>query len=548
MHESLSIVRGVMKTPGDTLSAENGTDAINLMDSLGFMIEPDGWQPQLPSLKNGGVWADSAVNTGRLLVAGQDSNVTETVRLTISLGDYVSLYSMIARLQRFITDCREMWTTFYQIDPVFLAWKAIGAPDSQYALIFNIDIDIQYPDIEQSPTADITLTLEREPYWRALPPGMNPKYWAYYARNEPPPAIANLGLNSGTYDNFLYDVIQNRHEYSTTNPTSIVSRNYIDIDAADIPGDAPALVCISEEDTQGNDPNPLFIAISTKPRTLPDRNTPPPSRVAFLMFNATNGSLGTDATDAADTGAVMEAGSGNIERVNISFATVATNAQRISFQGTGLDAALARGSYLLFARARQTGGSSGDILMSLQIRLGSGADFITPEISPTVSGTTGNTADWPFSYFGLITTPVPNRVPVAAVGTGISAGQPQTDIRLYARRTTGAGVLYICDLILIPIDEACCSVHGAGAANGVIVDNTGYFSHGSQDEISGQFSSTGLGQMSIPLETRGQTPKLIPGKDNRLYFFGVWDTFAEVPNDFTIRLNIVPRWKGIRDV
>lgn len=575
MHKELYIARGVMKTPGDALSAEQGLDAINLMDANGFALDPsNGWQPQIAGMKNGGVWSDTQTAPGRLLVAGQDGNVTETIRLIITTGDALSLYAQLARLNRFIATCRDMWTTFNQIEPVFLWWWAVGAPERQYALIYNVDIAVTYPDVTQGATADVTLTLEREPYWRALPPGANPKIWSYYARGEKMDSASDFNLADGTADNFVYDAdVCNRMEFNNANlaTTSITARNYIDIDGSRIPGDAPALMCMSivAEVSQAA-PLQLYIARNTRPKTLPSRASGGTITNYPLIntFNACNASFGTDTATAADTGGVRDY-AGNQERVNISFATLATDAERIEWDITeGMSIQTLRGSYAVFVRARQVNGAFGDITMHLEIKPTQSLDaIILQDVNPVLLGTTGNSTGanggWPLSYMGTFEFPFKGRAAISSEGNGNSADSP-ADIKLYARRASGTGVLYICDLIIIPHDEFNCLAVGEdnlfstvlGNTNAFIGDGTGYFSHGTHEDVV-QTNDVDPAVLAVSgtisydnVELRGQWPQLEPGVNNRLFFLvdGSGSNRSVTITEMIVRINIVPRWRGVRDV
>ena len=64
IHEYLSIVVGFPKDITDAGQlADSPVDALVLTGSKGFMLDPvDGWQPQSPTLKGGGVWAESSTS------------------------------------------------------------------------------------------------------------------------------------------------------------------------------------------------------------------------------------------------------------------------------------------------------------------------------------------------------------------------------------------------------------------------------------------------------------------------------------------------------
>jgi hypothetical protein len=563
MHRELYLARGVAKAIGDTNSAEQGLSAINLMDSgSGFALDPsNGWQPQIAGLKGGGVWADSQIETGRRLVAGADGNVNETIRLSITTGDALSLYRQVTRLNRFIMDCREMWTTFHQIEPVFLWWWAIGAPGRQYALIYNIDLAVTYPDVGQGATADVTITLEREPYWRALQPGTNPKQWTL--RNTQFD-VDDLSLTDEA-NHLVYTVaLANRFEYESD--YDILSRNYIDIAAEDVPGDAPALVEFTaeyENTSNGVVIQQAYVSRSTKP-TSAYQSTTGATMPALSILPAPAATAGTDTTSVADTGGIygLTGVAGGKLRRRISFATVATSTQRLQWDtSNGANGVLLRGKYSVFLRARQLNGAFGDISIALRFIFGTGGGTYTElTASPVVSGTSGNTSAWPLTYFGTVTIPLNTRNEITPLGYGIT-DNPQFQIALLASRASGASELYVCDLVLVPFDEpgilltAPDGVIGTATGNGCWYDYSGYATHGDQSAFANSYVSQGTGgpRQNLPVEIRGQDLVLEPGVNNRLYFVfaGVLSSVSNLsdPNsDYALRLNIIPRWYGARDI
>lgn len=554
MHQELFLVKGVQKAIGDTQSAEQGVTSINLMDTgAGFALNPaDGWQPNLPGLKAGGVWADSTVADGRLLVSGADGNVTETINLTIATGDSVTLFKALSKLHRFIADCREMWTTFSQIEPVFLQWWAFGAPGRQYALIYNIDIAVEYPDVEQGAIADVTLSIEREPYWRGLAPGANPKVWTFEFRKQSFTS-SDLGLVTGTTDHLVYDATVH-NETTWADNTAPTTNNYVDIAASLVPGDAEALVemAVSATPTAASyNVTDIYVSRCTKPLTYPDRID---SDTVYRRntLNANDASPGTDTTLAADAGGA-EGG-----RAQITFATVATNAERLEWN-SNQDVGYTNwaGRYAVFVRARQNGGSANQILMQLYRSGGVGVDDIpvTEQVYAELRAGAGATDAWPLSYLGEVTIPPQERVNVSPDGTGLAVNSNSAfAFYLYAERTTGAGVLYVSDLIFVPVDEQCAlmrdSVRIASSSRIAVCDNTGYFAHGDINPIA-LVNATSPGIVDRYIELRGQDITLKPGVTNRLYFLNSGEisgsAVCDVDCTLTVRLNIIPRWRGVRD-
>lgn len=558
MHDFLALQIGFETVPDDTASAELPLQVLVLTAKTGFSLDPvDGWQPQMPALKSGGVWAESSTSVGRTLIAGEDGNVTETMRVTLGTGDPNTLYTYIVALNRFIETARQHWTTYYQVLPVYLKWKATCGAGYQYALIYNIDLDIEY-NPGGSGLAVATLSVEREPYWRAIPPGSNPKRY-YYEKNNLVWKKANAILDSGT-DHFKTDTVKNREEWVATYQSEL-SVNYLEV--SNIPGDAPALMCLTlRPSTNANYVvQKIFVGRSTKNTPLTDRtglNAAGELR-RHLLFVAANGAPGTDAARAGDTGAPQYQVTGVKSRMEVSFATSTSLVLRDSWV-TDANWTLLRGKFAVLLRMRQVGGSFGQITVQLQFVTGAlGTDaVVTLTGNPTIVAGTGNTAGWPLTYLGDITIPIVGRAIASSQGYGESvADEAGGRIDLYASRSSGTGVLYLCDLILLPIDEGLFSVEGVALNSGAaifpgIVDASGYLSRGI-DEALGFIYSTGTPTINDTLEIKGNIFGLQPGVTNRLYFLttGTHTSVADRsdPNhDMGVLMNIVPRWRGVRDV
>lgn len=562
-HQMLKIVKGVGKTPGDDLSAEADPIVIDLLDS-GSGISLDltgGWEPNIPSLKNGGLWADSGVSDGRTLISGQNTNVVETIRLIVSSATTEVYAAKFAALQRMVQDCRAFLDEFGQIEPVYLAWWADDAPGPQYALIYNIDMDVVFEDSDDAQTT-ITLSIEREYGWRGIHPGGNPKQWTIESRGGVFNA-SNCGLLDAT-DNLITASLENVTEWSSNVVQTL--KNYLDIPGDLIPGDLPALVSVVTSMNASGLHGTLSISRSTKPTSLPARNVTVSTEYQYNDLTAAvvpAGSLGTDTSLATDTGGTLYApASANRRRAEVSFATLATDAQRLGWGNSASRPLIGinsfRGRYMAFLRARQNGGALGNILMSLLYGVNSAtltALTRTTEVSPTLQAGAGDTTSWPITYMGVISLPPDQKAIVNADGKGLYVA-PQSDadfsIRLYARRVVAAGVLYVADLLLIPIDEASVIISAlANTAESLVYDTTGYFRRGSSEgyamrttQIAGTTKTNSIASLA------GDDLFLMPKTNNRLYFFGYSATNeSHIPaaDAFDVYVNIVPRWSGIRD-
>lgn len=553
-HQELAIVKGVGKTPGDTASAEQNPVVIDLLDvGSGISLDLDGgWEPNIPSLKNGGVWADSPISDGRTPVSGRNTNVIETIRLHVTSSDPIVYAAKFAQLGRMIQGCRAYWDTEMQIEPVYIQWRAEGAPGSQFALIFNIDMDVEMEDGTDA-QAVITLSVEREYGWRGVRPGGNPKEWTYFKNNQAQlfgGATASLATGS---DHLKSVTIANKLEFNTT--TAFLTKNHVDIDAADIPGDLPALVCMTiKQIVSGNSVHSLFIGKDSKPLTLPNRN----DGLQYPRYNtlaAAAGVLGTDTSFSTDSdGLVYNPVSANARRARISFATSTSIAvNRITWSAGNLlqTVNLLRGRYLCLLRARQNNGAAGDTSIVITLYEGAGA-LLSFTVRPIVA------SDVQLHYVGIVGIPSGDRQFVGVDGRGLynsgvnhGAG---IDVVLFASRSTGSSTLDIFDLIFIPIDEGIVEIvpsSGLSSSDArMIYDNTGYFGHGGINPVAEirNVSSANLDNQVV-CEPRGDEIVLTPKQNNRLYFLMKLESTNNSPPQATmeVRLNIVPRWSGVRD-
>jgi hypothetical protein len=561
-HQELMLIKGVGKTPGDTLSAETDPVVVNfLSNDSGFSLEE--WSPNIPSLKSSGIWADSPITDGRTLIAGVNTNVTEDITTILTGANAKDFAAQFAKLQRLIQDAREFWDTFDQIDPVYIRWWADSAPGPQFALIYNIDLDVEFLDGNLA-EARITLSIEREFGWRGVRPGGNPKEWAIEnVFSNQIFSASNAALHAGT-DFLLYETgITNRAEQNA-GQTGYTTKNFIEVPAASVPGDLPALSCISYTGTTTANATSLLIAKSTQ------RNTNNPSRATttnqyiIRVFNAADAQMGTDTTLAADTGASMGI-SGLQRRSNTTFAT-ATLLTRLTWDYTanGFSLSVLRGRYAVFLRARLSALPTTVTLQFGWDEIGSQQQVLTPVSFTGAGGTTGtgNTSFWGFVYLGEVTLPSDNRrTTVGGNGLGISidpsAGVPEISLSLLAARTSGVGVLYVNDLILMPIEEGIVNLITTGQSivtngGGIIYDNTGYLQHGGMDEYAACYNATSNNYGEYDrIAMTGSPLYLTPKTDNRLEFLAYGDAQKRSsivePVSSTIRLSIVPRWSGIRD-
>lgn len=560
-HKQLMIVKGVGPTPGDTASAEQPLVTIDLMSAAqGYSLVD--WSPNIPSMKNSAVWADSPLTDGRVLLSGANSNVIEKITIQLSVGDCQLFAAKFSDLQQIAQDARDFWSTFYQIEPVYLQWWSNGAPGPQYALIFNIDMDVKYQDSSGICQAEITLSIEREVGWAGIHPGGNPKEWTCYTNGVSWDAT-KASLRSGI-NHLVNGTVNNKQEFNGI--FTFLTQNFIDIPAAKLPGDLPPLLCaviIPSSGGAGTSEN-IMLAKTAKPLTLPDRegNTALPR---YNSFAGAAGSLGTDATFVADAtlGIKHTPVSATARYVSVSFATP-TDQLRITWAASTtfghLNPHILRGRYRVLLRGEQNAGAFGNTTVHLNIYNGSGYFFISPTINPKV--TVANTVQ--LNDLGVVTFPPSTNSYSAIDGKGAlladrysAAGTMDGNLtfELYAARSTGAATLRVYDVILIPIDEGAIYIapiqQSTGGNEAIVYDTSRYFTHGKPEIYAAvrlDDGSNGLDNEVIA-EPRGAL-ELTPGATNRLYILGDHISApigSNTADTFSVFINIVPRWAGIRD-
>lgn len=546
----LNIVKGIAKTPQDSTSAEQGLDEINLLDPNGFSCED--YQIKIPSMKSSAVYADSPITDGRTLISGALGNVRETMRLTLNASTMVQLAAMLSKLARFKQDCNDFWDSFNQIEPVYIKHQIDGEPGPRYALLYDIDIDIESPIDPSTPMRTVTLSIEREFGWRGVAPGDNPKRWTNY-KNSLQFNSSNAGLDDTDF-HLVSETILNGVDLTTRN--QFTDSNAITIPANKIDGDLPALLFVNFDPGSASSWGTILMGLDSRPITLPDNS----GGVNQLRALSVIGSLGVpdplkDASLVNDTGAsryLAESVSGR--RIEVTFATVATDAAR--WQNI-VDLNTYRGRYMMYARVRQHTGAQNDLQYYVTVGHGQTSPFYTsPTLNPLLTGTSGNTTSWNLDYLGVVTLPpYGNSYSQVSGGKGLyvtAADDTNGNLFfiLHAARVAGTTArLCFNDIVLIPMDEYVIMTVNGDSSYNTIFDNTGYLAHGKLETI---VESRALNISNVPysLEYRGQVPMLRPKIENRLVFMGQAQSsnLSNARANGTVHIDIVPRWIGYRDI
>lgn len=580
-HKQLLLVKGIGKTAGDSLSAENDPVVISLMSGL-ITLDGQGWNPEVAQVKNGGIWADSPLNDGRELLAAAVGNVTEKITVLVTATAYLDVMRALSSLNQMANDCRDYWQTEYQIEPVYLTWEAGCGAGPQYALLYNIEVSPDYLDAP-SPAMRVSLSLEREPYWRGIPPGANPKMWSYYVNSAHPQFNKNgASLLSGS-DHLIVATLQNKHEWTPAAAglqLTSISKNYIDVAASQVPGDAPALVEIGIEPSS-NEINIItsYIGHTTKPFTATGHDNVTRAQALILNAGDSNGAgnivktVVTSETGVKSNNSAVNYYNGvrTVTGADADWTTAAQWGAPTAFTPIlQLDREIYRGSFVAFARAFNTSAASPvvtDMRMRLQIGEGSNPsammnNIVLPEVQVPLLAT--NT-DFDLTYLGMFSLPLAERSVVSGVGYGRQIQEASNNITITLQQrvdvATANRTFTLIDVVLMPIDEGLMSViQNAGSTStqmSLICDNTGYMTRGEGRQVVfsflRNFADAYITTGGISTESRGQGITLKPNTAQRLYFINSFfvssgATRRGLMDNFTVRMNIVPRWAGIRDV
>lgn len=540
----LKIIKGVPKVPTDNNSAEVGLDELDLLEVKGFSC--DEYLMRMPGMKSSAVYADSPLTDGRTLLSGALDNVKEVIRLTLNSPTIIEMAAQLSRLGRMRQDCNDFWNTYNQIEPVYIKHQVVGEPGPRYALLYNIEVDVESPINPSDPLRTVTLNIEREYGWRGLPPGQSPKAWNLGSRY-------NAGHTSlPVAQTFLIsDAVSNTNEFASTRQ-SVNTRNYVDISGSLIPGDLPALAYIDLTFANVSPAGNWQVFISRK--SVPSGILVTGTNVftQSTMLNAIDMTLGANSALAADTGAPRGQGSATHRRIEF---TPVNNNDGLRLQVANRRIANHRGRYAVFVRARQAAGAANDL--SMHIVYGNqvvpfSARIELPSVNPVLQAGTGNTTTWPVSYMGTINLPVTVPTDVQRSNhMGVLYTLDDFYIELWAKRDAGTtATLYIADIILIPYDEPTIElVVPMNLINqDAVLDGTGYLMHGKPDYYAASHGSTSASGSAS--EARGQPITLLPKTDQRLYFFTMATTnISDLINDsVSVKISIVPRWSGLRDV
>jgi hypothetical protein len=511
------------------------------------------WSPQLPAIKNGGIWSDPAASDGRTLLLGRNGNVLEDMRLLLTADVGLARSVIISQLRTYCRAARDFWQNDFSNDPVYLELQAVGSPAPQYALIYNIDMSMDGDVLYSTNSPRITLAIERESAWRAIPPGASPKVHTFYTRGiEPindatPPSSSYYGMlqldldwfGAATYNSLVETSTLRAYDEIVTNNV-----NYVDIPASSIPGDEPALAVVSVVPV-ANAPAtavPFMISRSTRPDLFPTAN----SAVATGSYAARRQRNTLNGGDANVTGSWTKTAEGtygvlsNGSIVNRYVARhVSPAAATSEYLRWTVSSNQFQSRYAVFVRSIVANGSH----TSFSLYFGA-SPIGVPNMWTYTPRVQMASTSFQVTYLGLLD-PLLSGSQVRDEN-GFQSNQSGFDFVLYLHKPSAVVLdLYITDIILMPIDEPNGLITPYPQAWNVPVgiDSTGALT-GAKDEVIARYINP-LSDAGRPQEYRGVPITLVPQKRNRLY----WLPFTTAPYNvgtYRMRVDIVPRWAGLR--
>lgn len=542
---ALEIVKGVYPVPGNTANINQTVDVLNLMvGTRGFGVTMNGWVPKYPQMR--GVSQSNGMSDGTSLLNYSMPNVTETMKLISAGSTPQTRYALFSRLVQFGRWARDFHVTRTQTEPVYLKWHAEGCAYPQYALLYNIDIAQDSDVFLSDDSAELSITLEREPYWQAVPPGFSPRLWELQRTNTAPSysftGVVDTGI-AGTVYNFT------RRDNTEAGAVLGSYQNFFDISAISLPGDTRLKTTLSYRAGATITNTSIIAGTWVKPTSVSIGGI---TYYANFSFNGADVfAAGADTTSAADTGAPFC--TDNTQKRGVtSFATVATDAVRYTWKA---NSAVFNGQFLVFARVRLS--TTGTVKLYMTVNASTSSAIIAQTTSQTLTdagtGGTSNTGEWAFLYMGVVTVPPIDSALTADLVGGNGAQGYAFTINLYAQRTSGTPSLYVGDVNFIPSDHSLIALEGDSTTllsnDYLFADNTGYSLHGKPGQVAGKVVANGLDSRAVI--GLGPFIEFEPNVTNRLFILpyksetrrSIIDT-----NISLVKVNPVPRWLGPRAV
>lgn len=355
--------------------------------------------------------------TGDYSVMGKYQNIIETITCEIVGTSRDDLFVKLRALYRAIENARDYVQFPNQRSPSYLTYQPDSTTNASYSCILGGRIDIPGTDASitmgaggegeqlNNTMTGIVITIEREPFWRSGAPVIS------YA--------SIIGGASGV----------------TTSP-------WASLDAGTIPGDIPAPVEVLGKVNAAGILDIVWFGYSSRAHKGTGYD-------GAGVQEAEGGAMGTDTSAIAD--ATASPGGGTNNKARCTFATVATDAERVT-----LAVAPGYGVFRVFARCQLSAAGT----VTLYVKAKSSTAAAAQKISNTPVTIT-HTA-WRMIDLGIVALPI-----LAQQGPG--PGVLNRSLIVSASRSAGACSLDIDFLFLLPIDEGVIQVKGAALPSDIFL-------------------------------------------------------------------------------
>lgn len=154
------------------------TDGITSIDLLRGGVYAKDYRPGITQLKDGGIWQDNALATGRRLVDRRFMNVADTLDMAISGPNQDDTIARCGDLLRLLEKARDFTASSWQSAPVWLKRQAGCESNPTYALVYDYSLpELSNPFAAPFAAATELATLDgfdlglEHSIWLSEPPG-----------------------------------------------------------------------------------------------------------------------------------------------------------------------------------------------------------------------------------------------------------------------------------------------------------------------------------------------------------------------------------------
>jgi len=194
------------------LRITDGTTRINLIsETYGFHL--NSWRPRVPGIKNDGVFRDSPLNDGRVIVYRHQSNWIDTFELLLNAESQDAAILYLRDLRLMLDKAVDYWTVGFSSAPVWIEAKAANETNTRYGLIMDYRLEEEEDPYSQpffssdcaAAMRDLTLVIEHI-WWQDAVPGDVTCADIMVGRANIGPTIMEFVEGTGTDDGYV-DII-----------------------------------------------------------------------------------------------------------------------------------------------------------------------------------------------------------------------------------------------------------------------------------------------------------------------------------------------------